>query len=88
MEKDKVLNLFKRFEDFLAERKTKKSNIYITLEIKIKPDGNYTHYIFILDEESEKSALAHIKGFEKMPYTNEVKTFGDALEMLEREENE
>lgn len=88
MKKEKVLNLFKRFEEFLAERKTKKSNIYITLEIKIKPDGSYKHYIFILDEESGKSALAHIKGFEKMAFANEVKTFGDILEMLEREENE
>ena len=88
MEKEKVLNLLERYEEFLAERKAKKSNIHIALEITIRPDGSYKHYIFILDEESGKNALAHIKGFEKIIFANEVKTFGDVLEVLEREENE
>ncbi len=88
MEKEKVLNLLERYEEFLAERKAKKSDIHIALEITIRPDGSYKHYIFILDEESGKSGLAHIKGFEKMAFANEVKTFDDILEVLEREENE
>ena len=71
-----------------SERKAKKSNIHIALEITIRPDGSYKHYIFILDEESGKNALAHIKGFEKIIFANEVKTFDDVLEVLEREENE
>lgn len=88
MEKEKVLNLLERFEELLTERKAKKSNIYISLEVKIRPDGRYKHYIFILDEESGKSALAHIKGFEKIVCASEVKTFGDVLEVLGVEENE
>ena len=88
MEKEKVLNLLERFDEFLAERKAKKSNIHIDLEITVRPDGSYKHYIFILDEETGKNALAHIKGFEKIIFANEVKTFGEILEVLEREENE
>lgn len=88
MEKEKVLNLLERFDEFLAERKAKKSNIHIALEITVRPDGSYKHYIFILDEETGKNALAHIKGFEKIMFANEVKTFGEILEVLEREENE
>lgn len=88
MEKEKVLNLLERFEEFLAERKAKKSNIHMSLELTIRPDGSYKHYIFILDEETGKNALAHIKGFEKIMFANEVKTFGEILEVLEREENE
>lgn len=88
MEKENILNLLERFEEILAEREAKKSNIYIALEIKIRPDGSYKHYVFIIDEESGKSALAHIKGFEETLFVDEVKTFDDALEVLEREENE
>lgn len=88
MEKEKVLKLLERFEDFLAEREAKKSNIYISLEVKIRPDGSYKHYVFIIDEESGESALAHIKGFEETLFVDEVKTFDDVLEVLEREENE
>nr|DAX55242.1 MAG TPA: hypothetical protein [Caudoviricetes sp.] len=84
MEKEKVLNLLERFEEFLAERKAKKSNIHIALEITIRPDGSYKHYIFALDEKNEKNALAYIKGFEKIVLVNEVETFGDVLEVLER----
>ena len=85
MEKEKVLNLLEHFEELLAERKVKKSNIYISLEVKIRPDGSYKHYVFIIDEKSGKSALAHIKGFEEMLFVDEVKTFDDLLEVLERE---
>ena len=88
MEKEKVLNLLERFEDFLAERKAKKSNIHIALEITIRPNGSYKHYIFILNEESGINALAHIKGFERIIFANEVETFNDVLELLERKENE
>lgn len=84
MEKEKVLNLLERYEEVLAERKAKKSNIHIALEITIRPDGSYKHYIFIMDEESGKTALAHIKGFERIMFANEVETFGDILEVLER----
>ena len=83
MEKEKVLNLLERFEEVLAERKAKKSNIYITLEIKVKPDGSYIHYVFILDEESERNALAHLKGFEYLVFSSEIETFDDALKLLE-----
>lgn len=84
MEKEKVLNLLERFEEILTEREAKKSNIYIALEIKIRPDGSYKHYIFALDEKNDKNSLAHIKGFEKMILVNEIETFGDILEVLER----
>lgn len=85
VEKENILNLLERFEEILAEREAKKSNIYIALEIKIRPDGSYKHYIFTLDEENDKNSLAHIKGFEKMVLVNEIETFGDVLEVLERE---
>ena len=88
MEKENILNLLERFEEILAEREAKKSNIYIALEIKIRPDGSYKHYIFILDEESGKNALVHIKGFERIIFANEVETFNDVLKVLGREENE
>ena len=88
MEKEKVLKLLECYDEFLAERKAKKSNIHIALEITIRPDGSYKHYVFIFDKESGKSALAHIKGFEKIVFAHEVKTFGDVLEVLERKENE
>lgn len=88
MEKENILNLLERFEEILAEREAKKSNIYIALEINVRPDGNYKHYIFILDEESGKNALGHIKGFERIIFANEIETFNDVLEALEREENE
>lgn len=84
MEKEKVLKLLERFDEFLAERKEKKSNIHIALEITVRPDGRCKHYVFILDEESGKNALAIIKGFEKIVFANEVKTFGDILEVIER----
>lgn len=84
MEKEKVLKLLERFDEFLAERKAKKSNIHIALEITVRPDGRCKHYVFILDEESGKNALAIIKGFEKIVFANEVKTFGDILEVIER----
>lgn len=84
MEKENILNLLERFEEILAEREAKKSNIYIALEIKVRPDGSYKHYIFALDEENNKNSLAHIKGFEKMVLANEIETFGDILEVLER----
>lgn len=88
MEKEKFLKLLERFDELLAERKAKKSNIHISLEITIRPDGSYKHYIFALDEKSGKNALAHIKGFEKIVLADEVKTFDDILKVLEREENE
>lgn len=88
MEKEKVLNLLERFDEFLAERKAKKSNIHIALEITVRPDGRCKHYVFILDEESGKNALVNIKGFERIVIAREVKTFDDILEVLGREENE
>lgn len=88
MEKEKVLKLLERFDEFLAERKAKKSNIHIALEITVRPDGRCKHYVFILDEESGKNALVNIKGFERIVIAREVKTFDDILEMLEGEENE
>lgn len=88
MEKEKVLKLLERFDEFLAERKAKKSNIHIALEITVRPDGRCKHYVFILDEESGKNALVNIKGFERIVIAREVKTFDDILEVLEREENE
>ena len=88
MEKEKVLNLLERFDEFLAERKAKKSNIHIALEITVRPDGNCKHYVFILDEKSGKNAMVNIKGFERIVIEKEVKTFDDILEVLEREENE
>lgn len=88
MEKEKVLNLLERYEEFLAERKAKKSNIHMALEITIRPDGSFKHYIFIMNEESGKTALAHIKGFERIFFANEVETFNDVLKALERKENE
>lgn len=88
MEKEKVLNLLERFDEFLAERKAKKSNIHIALEITVRPDGNCKHYVFILDEESGKNALVNIKGFERIVVTKEVETFDEILEELGTEENE
>jgi hypothetical protein len=88
VEKEKVLNLLERFDEFLAERKAKKSNIHIALEITVRPDGRCKHYVFILDEESGKNALVNIKGFERIVIAREVKTFDDILEVLGREENE
>lgn len=88
MEKEKVLSLLERFDEFLAERKAKKSNIHIALEITVRPDGRCKHYVFILDEESGKNALVNIKGFERIVIAREVKTFDDILEVLGREENE
>lgn len=88
MEKEKVLNLLERFDDFLAERKAKKSNIHIALEITVRPDGRCKHYVFILDEESGKNALVNIKGFERIVIAKEIKTFDDILEELGIEENE
>lgn len=88
MEKEKVLNLLERFDDFLAERKAKKSNIHIALEITVRPDGCCKHYVFILDEESGKNALVNIKGFERIVVVKEVETFDEILEELGTEENE
>lgn len=88
MEKEKVLNLLERFDDFLAERKAKKSNIHIALEITVRPDGRCKHYVFILDEESGKKALVNIKGFERIVVVKEVETFDEILEELGTEENE
>ena len=85
MEKEKVLNLLERFDEILAERKAKKSNIHIALEITVRPDGRCKHYVFILDEESGKNAIANIKGFERIVIAKEIKTFDDILEILERE---
>lgn len=88
MEKEKVLNLLERFDEILAERKAKKSNIHIALEITVRPDGRCKHYVFILDEESGKNAIANIKGFERIVIGKEIKTFDDILEELGMEENE
>lgn len=88
MEKEKVLNLLERFDEILAERKAKKSNIHIALEITVRPDGRCKHYVFILDEESGKNAIANIKGFERIVIAKEIKTFDDILEELGMEENE
>ena len=88
MEKEKVLKLLERFDEFLAERKAKKSNIHIALEITVRPDGRCKHYVFVLDEESGKNVLVNIKGFERIVIAREVETFNDVLEVLEREENE
>ena len=88
MEKEKVLNLLERFDDFLAERKAKKSNIHIALEITVRPDGRCKHYVFILDVESGKNILVTIKGFERIVVAKEVETFDEILEELGTEENE
>lgn len=88
MEKEKVLNLLERFDEFLAEKKAKKSNIHIALEITVRPDGSCKHYVFILDEESGKNALVNIKGFERIVIAKEVETFDEILEELGMEENE
>lgn len=88
MEKEKVLNLLERFDDFLAERKAKKSNIHIALEITVRPDGRCKHYVFILDKESGKTTLVNIKGFERIVVAKEVETFDEILEELGTEENE
>lgn len=88
MEKEKVLNLLERFDEILAERKAKKSNIHIALEITVRPGGRCKHYVFILDEESGKTAIVNIKGFERIIIAKEIKTFDDILEELGMEENE
>lgn len=88
MEKEKVLNLLERFDEFLAERKAKKPNIHIALEITVRPDGRCKHYVFVLDEESGKNTIVNIKGFEKIVVAKEVKTFDEILEELGMEENE
>ena len=88
MEKEKVLNLLERFDEFLTERKAKKSNIHISLEITVIPDGRCKHYVFILDEESGKNTLVNIKGFERIVVAKEVETFDEILEELGTEENE
>lgn len=88
MEKEKVLNLLERFDEFLAERKAKKSNIYIALEITVRPDGRCKHYVFIIDKESGKNTLVNIKGFERIVVAKEVETFDEILEKLGMEENE
>lgn len=88
MEKEKVLNLLERFDEILAERKAKKSDIHIALEITVRPDGRCKHYVFILDEESGKNAIVNIKGFERIVIAKEIKTFDDILEELGMEENE
>lgn len=88
MEKEKVLNLLERFNEILAERKAKKSDIHIALEITVRPDGRCKHYVFILDEESGKNAIVNIKGFERIVIAKEIKTFDDILEELGMEENE
>ncbi|WP_282002335.1 hypothetical protein [Veillonella denticariosi] len=88
MEKEKVLNLLDRFDEILAERKAKKSNIHIALEITVRPDGRCKHYVFILDEESGKKTIVNIKGFERIVIGKEIKTFDDILEELGIEENE
>nr|DAW89862.1 MAG TPA: hypothetical protein [Caudoviricetes sp.] len=88
MEKEKVLNLLERFDEILAERKAKKSNIHIALEITVRPDGRCKHYVFILDEESGKNAIVNIKGFERIVIAKEIKTLDDILEELGMEENE
>ena len=88
MEKEKVLNLLERFDEILAERKAKKSNIHIALEITVRPDGRCKHDVFILDEESGKNALVNIKGFERIVVAKEVETFDEILEELGVEENE
>ena len=88
MEKEKVLNLLERFDEILAERKAKKSNIHIALEITVRPDGRCKHYVFILDKESGKNAIVNIKGFERIVIAKEIKTFDDILEELGMEENE
>lgn len=88
MEKEKVLNLLERFDEFLAERKAKKSNIHIALEITVRPDGRCKHYVFILDEESGENAIVNIKGFEKIIVAKEVETFAEILEELGVEEDE
>lgn len=88
MEKEKVLNLLERFNEILAERKAKKSDIHIALEITVRPDGRCKHYVFILDEESGKNTIVNIKGFERIVIAKEIKTFDDILEELGMEENE
>lgn len=88
MEKEKVLNLLERFDEFLAERKARKSNIHIALEITVRPDGRCKHYVFVIDEERGKNTIVNIKGFERIVIAKEVKTFDDILEALGREENE
>lgn len=88
MEKEKALNLLDRFDEILVERKAKKSNIHIALEITVRPDGRCKHYVFILDEESGKKTIVNIKGFERIVIGKEIKTFDDILEELGIEENE
>lgn len=88
MEKEKVLNLLECFDEILAEKKAKKSNIHIALEITVRPDGRCKHYVFILDEESGKNAIVNIKGFERIVIAKEIKTFDEILKELGMEENE
>lgn len=88
MRKQELLNLLERFDALLNEVEQEKPNIYMALEITVKSGFLYHHYIYVCDKETGKDFLCCIKGFNKIIGKNEVETFNDVLEVLEREENE
>lgn len=88
MRKQEILNLLERFDALLNEVEQEKPNIYMALEITVKSGFLYHHYIYACDKETGKDFLCYIKGFNKTIGKNEVETFNDVLEVLEREENE
>ena len=89
MEKQKILNLLERFEALSEECGFEEPHIVMNLELTVKAGFVHSHYIYVCDKKNGKDFLCTIKGFNRIiGGRNEVETFNDVLDLLEREENE
>lgn len=80
--------MLERFEELLKEAGKSKLYISLSLELTIKQDGEYCHYIYVRNNYSGKSTLCSVKGFTPLTDLYEVKTFNDVLEALREAKDE
>lgn len=85
MDREKLTKLFECFDEIKAEQEAKKSDIYVSLNIRACSSDELEHYLFVYDREADVHFIASIKGFDIAPFNKEIETFEDILKELEKE---
>lgn len=87
MEKEKILELLKKFEKIIAKRNKVNSNLHMSLDITCFYDGRYSHSCCVIDRENSGYVGYALKGFPDMVGYPEVETFDDVLKLLKEVQN-
>ena len=88
MKKEELIKLLERFAELVKESEIAKLYISLSLELTVKRNGEYYHYIYVCNNHSGKSVLCSVKGFTKLANMEEIETFNDVLEVLRKAKDE